>query len=259
MVIFLKKHRHGKKHFVSFRSISRHQAKHLPLRGNRKYQTGFTKIIHPIVEKHKNKTMKKVCISFSNYTDVNFRKKAEFISTSLTGNASFTKLVPTLPEVKTAATKYSDALALAATKDRVAVAQKNKTRLELDAILKQLGLSVMTQANGDEKVLVSSGFTLTKTREARYITNPGNVTLSNGITSGTMVSAVKAIAGSKSYVHQIAGTPPADDTMWTSNTSSTCSYVFNNLVPGKQYWVRVAVIGARGQMAYSSVGSWYAQ
>jgi hypothetical protein len=203
--------------------------------------------------------MQKVCISFSNYTDVNFAKKGEFISTSLTGNASFTKLVPTLPEVKAAVTKYSDALALAATKDRVAVAQKNKTRQELDAILKQLGLSVMTQANGDEKVLVSSGFTLTKTREARYITNPGNVTLSNGITSGAMVSSVKAVTGSKSYVHQIASTLPVDDSVWASNTSSTSSYVFTNLTPGKQYWVRVAVIGARGQVAYSNVGSWYAQ
>ena len=126
-------------------------------------------------------------------------------------------------------------------------------------MLRQLGLSVMAQANGDEKTLVTSGFTLTKTREPRYITNPGNVVLSNGITSGTMVSTVKAVKGGKSYVHEIATTLPVDDTVWTTNTSSTSSFVFSNLTPGKQYWVRVAVIGARHQKAYSTVSTWYAQ
>lgn len=203
--------------------------------------------------------MQKVSISFNPYTDVNFGKKGQFIVTSLTGNTSFTKLVPALPDVKTAVTKYTDALALAGNKDRVAIAEKNKSRIELEGMLRQLGLSVMAQANGDEKTLVTSGFTLTKTREPRYITNPGNVMLSNGITSGTMVSAVKAVKGGKSYVHEIATTLPVDDTVWTSNTSSTSSFVFSNLTPGKQYWVRVAVIGARSQKAYSTVSTWYAQ
>lgn len=203
--------------------------------------------------------MKKVSISFSPFTDVNFGKKSQFIVTSLTGNTSFTELVPALADVKAGVTKYTDALALAGNKDRIAIAEKNKSRLELEAMLKQLGLSVMAQANGDEKTLVTSGFTLTKTREPRYITNPGNVMLSNGITSGTMVSSVKAVKGGKSYVHEIATTLPVDDTVWTTNTSSTSSFVFSNLTPGKQYWVRVAVIGARKQKAYSTVSTWYVQ
>ena len=203
--------------------------------------------------------MKKVSISFSPFTDVNFSKKGQFIVTSLTDNTSFIDLVPALADVKAGVTKYADALALAGNKDRVAIAEKNKSRLELEAMLKQLGLSVMAQANGDEKTLVTSGFTLTKTREPRYITNPGNVILSNGITSGTMVSTVKAVKGGKSYVHEIATTLPADDTVWTTNTSSTSSFVFSNLTPGRQYWVRVAVIGARKQKAYSTVSTWYAQ
>lgn len=203
--------------------------------------------------------MKKVCISFSNYTDVNFRKKGEFITTSLTDNPAYVNLVPTLEEVQAAVTRYSTALAAAINKDRVAIAEKNKSRIELDAILKQLGLSVMTQANGDDATLTSSGFTLAKNREARYIMNPGNVTLSNGITSGSMVSSVKTGTGIISYVHEIASTLPVDESSWATNTSSTSSFVFKNLTPGKQYWVRVAVIGARGQKAYSNVGTWFAQ
>ena len=203
--------------------------------------------------------MKKVCISFSNYTDVNFRKKGEFISTSLTDNPAYVNLVPALEEVRAAVTRYSAALAAAVNKDRVAIAEKNKSRIALDAILKQLGLSVMSQANGDEATLAGSGFTLAKNREARHIMNPGNVTLSNGITSGSMVSSVKTGAGIISFVHEIASAPPIDDSSWATNTSSTSSFVFKNLTPGKQYWVRVAVIGARGQKAYSNVGTWFVQ
>jgi hypothetical protein len=203
--------------------------------------------------------MKKVSISFRPYSDVNFGKKSQFIVTSLTGNTSFPELVPALPEVKTATTKYTDALAVAGNKDRVAIAEKNKCRRELEAMLRQLGLSVMAQANGDEKTLITSGFTLTKTREVRHITNPGNVKLSNGITSGTLVSTVRAVDGGKSYVHEIATTLPTEDTVWSANTSSASSFVFTNLVPGKQYWVRVAVIGSRRQKAYSTVSTWFAQ
>lgn len=203
--------------------------------------------------------MKKICISFSAFSDVNFKKKGEDIYASLFNNAAYTNLVPTLPELDASVNKFSAALAAAATYDRVAVAEKNKCRGELDAILRQLGFCVMTQANGDEAILVSSGFTLAKTREPRHITNPGNVTLSNGITSGAMVSAVKPVAGGKSYVHEIVSILPIVGTVWVSSTSSTSVFVFNNLVPGKQYWVRVAVIGARGQMAYSNVATKFAQ
>ena len=203
--------------------------------------------------------MKEISLSFGKYADVNFQQKSQDIYDSLFGNDKYTNLVPTLPEVKAALEIYTTNLAAAATKDRDAVALKNKSRGTMEGILKQLGMSVMTQANGDEATLISSGFTLTKTREPNYITNPGYVTLSNGITTGEMVSSVKAVAGSKSYIHQISGEPPVDDTVWENHNTSASKFVFNNLVPGKQYWVRVCVIGSRGQKAYSTVSSWFAQ
>jgi hypothetical protein len=109
---------------------------------------------------------------------VNLKKKSEFIYDSLINNPLYLTLGTLLPLLKVALDKYSADLAAAATNDRNAVAQKNKSRGELEAILKQLGLAVMAEANGDDAMLTTSGFTLTKTREVRYITNPGNVTLS---------------------------------------------------------------------------------
>jgi hypothetical protein len=74
-----------------------------------------------------------------------------------------------------------------------------------------------------------------------------------------MISAVAAVPGAKSYVHQIATEYLNEQTAWISNTSSTSKFLFTNLIPGKQYWVRVAVIGSRNQVVYTSVATWFAQ
>lgn len=203
--------------------------------------------------------MKKIILSFDRYTDFNFLQKSQFIYDSLKGNTNFQNLVPTLPDVLAAINKYGEDLQAAATGLHAAVAQKNQSRAILEGILKQLGLSVMTEANGDEAKLATTGYTLSKDREPRYITNPGNVTITNGITFGQMIGSVKAVVGGISYVYEITGDLPAEGSNWEIYTSSTSKYVFTDLIPGKQYWVRVAVIGSRGQKAYSTTTSFFAQ
>lgn len=207
----------------------------------------------------KPKKMKKIRISFSRFTDVNFRKNGEHVYDSLINNTAFVTLATLLVVVKTALDKYTADLAAAATNDKNAVAQKNQSRFELTALLQQLGLAVMAEANGNEAMLISSGFTLVKTREVRYIANPGNVTVSQGITSGQMISMVKGQKAATSYVHQLTTELPDDNTAWISKNTSSSKFAWDGLVPGKQYWVRVAVIGSRKQIAYSTVAVWFAQ
>ena len=203
--------------------------------------------------------MQKISISFSGYTDSAFETKAEHILASMTGNPVFTSPIPTLVEVQAAVTTYSTQLVTAAGLGRTAVAEKNKSRKKLELLLSQLGMYVMYLANGDAAILTSSGFSLTKEPESNYITNPGNVTLGNGITSGQLQASVKAVKGAKSYLHQITDVQPAEDTVWKSTPSSRSKYIFNNLVPGKQYWVRVAATASGEQVAYSPVVSQFAQ
>jgi len=203
--------------------------------------------------------MKKIRIAFQQFTDVNFRKQSEFIYDSLIDNTAFVTLAALLVLVKTALDKYSADLAAAGTNDKNAVAQKNQSRNELTVLLQQLGLAVMAEANGNETMLISSGFTLAKAREPRYIVNPGNVTVLQGITSGQMISMVKAQRSAKSYVHQLSTELPTEDTIWISKNSSTSKLAWDDLVPGKQYWVRIGVIGSRKQIAYSNIAVWFAQ
>ena len=201
----------------------------------------------------------KINISFSGYTDADFENKAAHIHASMAGNPAFPTPIPTLADVQAALTRYSNDLVAAATLDRVAVAEKNKSRLQLELLLAQLGMYVMFIANGDAAILTSSGYTLSKMPEPRYITNPGNVDLGNGITSGELVASVKAVSGAKSYLYQIAAEEPKDNTQWESNSSTRSKFTFTDLVPGKRYWVRVAATGRDEQVAYSPVASQYVQ
>ena len=215
---------------------------------------------HAIVATQISIVMKlvKVSISFSRYSDADFLNKATFIVASMTGNVAFPNPVPTLAEVQAALDKYSADLVAAAWLGRNNVAEKNKSREALEQLLAQLGMFVMFIANGDVAILTGSGYTLNKEPEPRYIDNPGNVTLSNGITSGNLVAAVKNVANN-GYLFQITDALPAENTMWTSHTSSKRQFTFSSLLPGKQYWVRVAALGKRNQSAWSTVATQFVQ
>lgn len=201
----------------------------------------------------------KVSINFSSYTDSDLETKAEMIIKNMTGNPDFKDPVPTLADLQTVVTAYSNALVKAANLGRSNVAEKNKLRRQLELLLSQLGMYVMYIAKGDAVILTGSGFTLTKTPEPLYITNPGNVSLNNGITSGELVASVKAVKGARSYLHQITPEPLTAESTWESNAVSTSSFTFKNLQPGKKYWIRVAAVGSGRQIAYSPNSSQYVQ
>jgi hypothetical protein len=204
-------------------------------------------------------TIQKIKISFQRYTDADFETKAAHIISSMTGNPAFAEPIPTLAELQAAVSKYSQNLVAAASGAKIAVAEKNKSRRVLELLLAQLGMYVMYIANGDTAILTSSGFTLAKQREPSYITNPGNVVLTNGVTSGQLGAAVKMVKGARAYLHEITDALPTDATVWQSTPGSRSRYVFNNLVPGKQYWVRVAATASGQQLAYSAVASQFVQ
>lgn len=201
----------------------------------------------------------KISLSFSKFGHSNFQTKAEHIYQSMTASAYFTNPVRPLADIKIAIDNYSDALTNAKGGGKVPVAIKDQTREALEQLLFQLGMFVMYIANGDETILVTSGYTLTKTPEPGYITNLGNVTIANGVTSGQLMSSVKPQKSIKSYSHELAEELPTESTVWQPFNCSRSKYVFTDLVPGKQYWIRVSAVASNGQVAYSNVATQFAQ
>ena len=200
----------------------------------------------------------KIILNFRGFSDSAFLNKAGHIVSSMTNNDYFPTPVPPLADVQAALDAYNVALLAAADLGRVNVAGKNQARFTLEQLLAQLGMFVMFIANGDALILTSSGYTLNKLPEPLYIQNPGNVVLYNGITSGEVNSYVKNVA-TAGYIFEIADTLPTDDTVWVKTSTSKSQFVFKNLVPGKQYWIRVAALGKRDQIAYSTIATIFVQ
>ena len=201
----------------------------------------------------------RINLNFKKLTDADFLTKTEHIQQSMTGNAAFTNPMPTLTELETAVNAYGVALTDAKDLGKVKVTIKNQARTSLERLLFQLGMYVINFANGDESIFISSGYTLTKFPHPNYIASPGNVKLENGISSDQLVSVIKNQKGVKSFLHQITPEPPNDNTVWESNATSRSKYVFTNLQPGKQYWVRVAVVAGNEQIACSNLATQYVQ
>ena len=199
----------------------------------------------------------KINISFTAYTDSNFLTKAGHIATCM-GDPIFVAPVPTLAEVQMALGVYGDAVIAAESLGRTNVIAKNQARKALEVLLAQLGRWVMFFANGDLNILGASGYTISKEPQPRHLENPGNVVLANGITSGSMTAAV-ARGNADSFLHEISDVLPIEATVWTKYPSNNSQFVFTGLTPGKQYWVKVAAVGSRNQVAYSNIGTLFVQ
>ena len=200
----------------------------------------------------------KISLSFNRYTDDSLETKAGSILQMLTGNTYFPGPVPDLATLQTMVSAYQTALVDARSRDIVKVAIKRSARTALINCLRNLGQYVMWIANGNEEILVSSGFTLAKQPEPLWLQEPGRVTLSNGISSGRLVAKLKRVKGAYSYIYQISTDPLHAEANWTSRTLAQCSAVFADLIPGQKYYIRVGAVGSRNQIAFSPVSSAFA-
>ena len=197
----------------------------------------------------------KLNLSTSGFSDADFLRKAEYVMTCLTGNTSFPSPVPPLADLSDAIEAFSQSLLGADAGNHGLVAAKNERRMELNAVYVQLGMYVMYIANGSVELLTQSGYPVSKEPEPIYISNPGNVTLVNGVTSGQLDASVAAVKGCKLYLFQLTESDPTEETVWDSHTCSRRKYSFKSLVPGKKYWVRVAATGSGNQITYSTIAS----
>jgi len=84
---------------------------------------------------------------------------------SITDNPNFSDPIPSITQLQTAITRYSNALVNVAEQGKNNVAEKNKYRQQLELLLYQLGMYVMFVANGDVTILMRSGYTLAKDPE----------------------------------------------------------------------------------------------
>jgi hypothetical protein len=201
----------------------------------------------------------KIKIGFAKESDSSLAVIAAFIVTCLTNNVYFPALAG-VADLAAAVTAFTKALEDAKSKSTESIAKKNQCRLVVLQLLKSLGLTIMGKANGDSEMLNSTGYPIAKAPGPRTIGNPGTVFLKPGISSGMIEASVKPEKPAPSYLFQIVGVDPESEERveWSSYGSTVGKFVFTDLVPRKQYWIRVISIGPRGQRVAGPVFSAYA-
>ncbi len=132
---------------------------------------------------------------------------------------------------------------------KIATAVMHESEEVATEIFRKLAYYVERTANGDETVILSSGFNLSKEptpakREELSVTQ-------NHI-PGTVFLKRKAVEGAKSYLWQLCqGDSPAGEEGWTfAGATAQTKHEIANLTTAGKYWFRSAAVTKDGTTAY---------
>jgi hypothetical protein len=155
--------------------------------------------------------MMKITLGFGKYTEANLQVIAQAIQTAMTGNANFPTPTPTLAAFQTSISDYATALSAAKEGGKTNVAIKNQKKEELIAVLIALANYVTFTANGDEVMIVSSGFPVTKQREPMPpLGKPEILKLEDGANPGGLTITIAGMKAAKTFLYQYTLDPLTD-------------------------------------------------
>lgn len=202
--------------------------------------------------------MIKVLIGFSKYSDWGLFAKANHIVASLTGNAYFAVVEPTLVQVQAGIDAFYDALNAVQRGDTASTSLKNEKRAALITLLQDLGLNIQQKGENNRTKLLSSGFDITKTRQsAGVLAKPYITRLVQGNVKGSIEATITAIKGAKSYCFEVAPVPVTKETVWTPYLTTRSKLLITGLTQGVEYAFRACGVGTNPTLVYSDEGYSY--
>ncbi|MEO8111995.1 MAG: hypothetical protein ABI594_18245 [Ginsengibacter sp.] len=192
---------------------------------------------------------------FDRLSDPDLETKADQVLQGVSDNvAYFPKPKPALAEMKTLIGKFHTALVASKDGDRLKIAVKNQKRQELIDGLHLWGAYVLSQANGDPVVAMSSNFRLRRTPSPKPpIGKPENFRVVAGPNPLQLAARVNTVAGANSYILQYASDEMMATDNWKGEPSTTTKCTLNGLTSGTVYNCRMVAIGPRNQVMYSDV------
>jgi hypothetical protein len=182
--------------------------------------------------------------------------KAQQIVNSLTGNASFATLSPSLANITTAtndlSTAYSEAQAARQGAKEKTGAQ-NQQENALDQLLTQLAAYVESVAGNNERLILSAGMDM-HAPAAMATDPPGQphaVTPMAGDRDGEIDLSWDMVTGAKSYVIDKSADPVTAASWSHAGVSTKSNYTAQGLTSGTRYWFRTAAVNNSGQSGWS--------
>lgn len=139
-----------------------------------------------------------------------------------------------------------------ATKDgsRTAISVRDDAEEKVDKVFYKLADYVNRIADGEETIILSSGFEPSAQPAARL---KAPLTVGNGSHSGGVKLVAKAVEKAASYSWQMAKDtlPTAEDSWIIIGQSTSASFEKDGLTPGGKYFFRVAAITPTGITDYT--------
>ncbi len=196
----------------------------------------------------------KVLIDFSSsqYTDLEVANKASNISEMMTGNINFPSPLKELDAMNVANTAYKASLDKMenGTKEDTVIKKKNRTLLE--KALKILALYVQVTSNGDEAIILSSGFDVNSKHEPiGKLPKPEGFGVKVGVAQGTVLIYCDIVPGAGFYEIEYSEVTADGVRKWIKLTSTKRKLEIEGLTSGKQCVFRMAGAGSNPARVWS--------
>ena len=196
---------------------------------------------------------KKLSLNIRKHKDGELNNYARCILHSLTDNEYFPDVAPLLTPIRETSDQYQTALYSSFNGDILYINIKNDLREKLILQLRELGEWIQKRSNGAEIPLKSTGFLITKPKEAIELTEPTEFRILPGKNNGEIIMKVKRVIGAKAYLFQYTPDPLTPESKWEAFYCTTCKKTITNLPLGVKYLFRIAVIGPRDQVLYTNI------
>ncbi|MEX8508996.1 MAG: fibronectin type III domain-containing protein [Leptothrix ochracea] len=207
----------------------------------------------------------KLICHFARLSESDFQTKAGLIVASLKANPNFPEPwpvpAPHLAQIEAALVVYREAYRASLMHDMVKIAERNRARDALTALLQRLVQYLEFVAADDAPKLQSTGFDLRRERGQADFTEPlgapEGLKLKHGAFGGQVDVHVNRVIGAGSYEADIAqGDPTVADHWHHALTATSGMHMLLRGLPAAQtFWVRVRAINAGGPGLWSEPAS----
>ncbi len=188
--------------------------------------------------------MSKVKIGFSKLTVPQQVARGRLITSSMTGNASFPTPSPALAVVDGKIDELETAYNESRGRDKDKTAIMRLRRKEMLFLIVQLGAYVQQASDGDEEVILSSGFDVVAAGTPRPDTG-GEVTgidLTDGSQENTIKVEWDKATDAVLYLLETSATPDFSNGEFAGGTTRTQKEI-GPFAPGSTVWIRIFAFG----------------
>jgi hypothetical protein len=196
----------------------------------------------------------KVIRDFSSgrYSDSELGVKASHVIKQMTGNQNFPNPAPTIDEINTANNNYITSLNKVVNGSKEDTVIKNNLRRALELLLKLLTDYVQTTSGGDEAIILSSGFDVSKKHAlVGPLAKATGLTINLGNNKGSVMVECQVVSQANFYEFEYTEVPSNLNSIWLKKTSTKHKLLIDGLTSGKQYAFRVAGAGSDPSRSWS--------